>query len=64
VGLTAQKEKRYGKVDAYHKLEKLGEGTYATVYRGLSTYANIVPCSVAFKESQPFARSYIEQVAS
>ena len=25
-------------VESYHKLEKLGEGTYATVYKGLSMY--------------------------
>lgn len=36
VGVSGKRALRYGKIEAYHKLEKLGEGTYATVYRGLS----------------------------
>lgn len=27
---------KFGKVDSYEKLEKLGEGSYATVYKGKS----------------------------
>ncbi len=27
----------YGKIESYKRLEKLGEGTYATVYKGEST---------------------------
>lgn len=33
-------------IDSYHKLEKLGEGTYATVYRGLSMYVTDSPLSM------------------
>eukprot|EP00124_Ichthyophonus_hoferi_P000958 Ihof_evm5s42 gene=Ihof_evmTU5s42 len=36
LGSNVQKTHRYGKVESYHKMEKLGEGTYATVYKGLS----------------------------
>eukprot|EP01134_Creolimax_fragrantissima_P008520 CFRG8520T1 len=36
VGYDSQKRSRFGKVEYYHKLEKLGEGTYATVYKGIS----------------------------
>jgi hypothetical protein len=31
----------FGRIDTYKKLEKLGEGTYATVYKGRSAGA---PC--------------------
>ena len=27
---------KFGKADSYEKLEKLGEGSYATVYKGKS----------------------------
>jgi len=37
----------FGKVDAYEKLEQLGEGSYATVYKGRSNLNNKV---VALKE--------------
>lgn len=37
----------YGKLETYTKLEKLGEGTYATVYKGTSTLG---PGFVALKE--------------
>ncbi|CAD5115689.1 DgyrCDS4640 [Dimorphilus gyrociliatus] len=37
----------YGKVESYKKLEKLGEGTYATVYKGQSLVTDAV---VALKE--------------
>ncbi|XP_013408537.1 cyclin-dependent kinase 14-like [Lingula anatina] len=37
----------FGKADAYEKLEKLGEGSYATVYKGLSNLTNQI---VALKE--------------
>lgn len=30
----------YGKIESYVKLEKLGEGTYATVYKGTSALIN------------------------
>ena len=30
----------YGKIESYVKLEKLGEGTYATVYKGTSALVN------------------------
>ncbi len=31
-----QPKESYGSTETYHKLEKLGEGTYATVYKGIS----------------------------
>ncbi|RNA28554.1 cyclin-dependent kinase 16-like isoform X1 [Brachionus plicatilis] len=34
---ASMSELGYGKIESYNKLEKLGEGTYATVYRGQST---------------------------
>uniref|UniRef100_A0A1B0B148 Protein kinase domain-containing protein n=1 Tax=Glossina palpalis gambiensis TaxID=67801 RepID=A0A1B0B148_9MUSC len=34
----------FGKQDAYVKLEPLGEGSYATVYRGFSNNINFLPC--------------------
>lgn len=37
----------YGKIESYVRLEKLGEGTYATVYKGTS---NLVNGYVALKE--------------
>jgi hypothetical protein len=37
----------FGKIESYVKLEKLGEGTYATVYKGTS---NLVSGYVALKE--------------
>ncbi|KNC76955.1 CMGC/CDK protein kinase [Sphaeroforma arctica JP610] len=37
VSTQTNKQLGYGKVESYQKLEKLGEGTYAQVYRGVST---------------------------
>lgn len=37
----------FGKMDSYHKLEKLGEGTYACVFKGISA---VTGCWVALKE--------------
>ncbi|XP_046556004.1 cyclin-dependent kinase 14-like [Haliotis rubra] len=37
----------FGRADSYHKLEQLGEGSYATVYKGISSLNNQV---VALKE--------------
>lgn len=37
----------FGKLESYVKLEKLGEGTYATVFKGTS---NLVPGYIALKE--------------
>jgi hypothetical protein len=37
----------YGKIESYTKLEKLGEGTYATVYKGTS---NLLTGYIALKE--------------
>ena len=37
----------FGRLETYHKLEPLGEGSYATVYRGIS---NINGQLVAMKE--------------
>ncbi|CAF0875581.1 unnamed protein product [Brachionus calyciflorus] len=34
---ASMSELGYGKIESYNKLEKLGEGTYATVYKGQST---------------------------
>lgn len=34
---ASMSELGYGKIESYMKLEKLGEGTYATVYKGQST---------------------------
>ena len=28
----------FGKAEAYEKMEQLGEGSYATVYKGVSLY--------------------------
>lgn len=36
VGGTVTKNQNFGKIESYRKLEKLGEGTYATVYKGIS----------------------------
>ncbi|ESO99702.1 hypothetical protein LOTGIDRAFT_141710, partial [Lottia gigantea] len=37
----------FGRADSYHKLEQLGEGSYATVFKGLSSMTNQ---TVALKE--------------
>lgn len=37
----------FGRADSYHKLEQLGEGSYATVYKGYSSLTNQI---VALKE--------------
>ena len=37
----------FGKLESYVKLEKLGEGTYATVYKGTSS---LIPGFIALKE--------------
>jgi cyclin-dependent kinase 17 len=37
----------FGKIETYEKLEKLGEGTYATVFRGKSSINDMI---VALKE--------------
>lgn len=34
---ASMSELGYGKIESYNKLDKLGEGTYATVYKGQST---------------------------
>jgi hypothetical protein len=34
---ASMSELGYGKIESYNKLEKLGEGTYATVFKGQST---------------------------
>ena len=34
---ASMSELGYGKIESYKRLEKLGEGTYATVYKGEST---------------------------
>lgn len=44
-----QSEIGFGKLETYEKLEKLGEGTYATVYRGRSRLTeNYVALKVCF----------------
>ncbi|XP_047138558.1 cyclin-dependent kinase 14 isoform X1 [Hydra vulgaris] len=43
----ARSSKPYGKLDQYMKLERLGEGSYATVYKGVSRSHHIM---VAMKE--------------
>ncbi|VDL85418.1 unnamed protein product [Nippostrongylus brasiliensis] len=47
---TLQSEIGFGKLETYEKLDKLGEGTYATVYRGRSLLTNKF---VALKRSSP-----------
>ena len=42
-----QSEIGFGKLESYTKLDKLGEGTYATVYRGKSKLTDKI---VALKE--------------
>lgn len=37
----------FGRADSYHKLEQLGEGSYATVYKGYSSLTNQI---IALKE--------------
>ncbi|XP_076441182.1 cyclin-dependent kinase 14-like isoform X2 [Babylonia areolata] len=37
----------FGRADSYHKLEQLGEGSYATVYKGFSSLTNQI---IALKE--------------
>jgi hypothetical protein len=44
---ASMSELGYGKIESYNRLEKLGEGTYATVYKGQSTINNSF---VALKE--------------
>ncbi|ESO03620.1 hypothetical protein HELRODRAFT_80026 [Helobdella robusta] len=44
---TFQSNSQFGKMKAYEKLEQLGEGSYATVYKGISLLTNKV---VALKE--------------
>ena len=34
----------FGAIESYKKLEVLGEGSYATVYRGFSQYVSLVRC--------------------
>lgn len=36
--LCQQGDSPFGKSEAYMKLEQLGEGSYATVYKGYSKY--------------------------
>ena len=45
--LFLQSTSPFGRLDTYVKLEQLGEGSYATVYKGVS---NINGMSVALKE--------------
>ena len=42
-----QSEIGFGKLESYQKLDKLGEGTYATVFKGKSKLTNKI---VALKE--------------
>ena len=34
--LTLQPSSQYGRLDSYTRLEELGEGSYATVYKAIS----------------------------
>ena len=45
--ICLQSELGFGKVESYTKLDKLGEGTYATVYKGKSRLTDDL---VALKE--------------
>jgi hypothetical protein len=52
-------------IESYHKLEKLGEGTYATVFKGISMYVgvnSVAPCleNVAF--SRQWRKLYADQL--
>ncbi|XP_028393478.1 serine/threonine-protein kinase pef1-like isoform X2 [Dendronephthya gigantea] len=47
VSFTAPPESPFGKMNYYHKLELLGEGSYASVFKGIS---NITKQTVALKE--------------
>ena len=47
VSFTSPPESPFGKMNHYHKLELLGEGSYASVFKGIS---NITKQTVALKE--------------
>lgn len=43
--LFTQGDSPFGKSEAYVKLEQLGEGSYATVFKGFSKWVNLfIPC--------------------